>query len=84
MVYPARADRSQQNGNEIFCGLNYNVQIVQIFLLGLGGTGGMQEGILGAVEIIRSMGLPDQDTAEKIRKQYGLSEEADKLLAVKA
>lgn len=44
----------------------------------------MQEGILGAVEIIRSMGLPDQDTAEKIRKQYGLSEEADKLLAVKA
>ena len=46
---------------------------------------GRQEGIEGAITIMRSIGLPDRKIAEKIRSQYGLTEEeADKLLAVKA
>ncbi|MEE3482026.1 MAG: hypothetical protein VZQ80_08565 [Lachnospiraceae bacterium] len=46
---------------------------------------GRQEGIEGAITIMRDMGLPDREIAEKIRDQYGLTEdEADKLLAVKA
>ncbi|MEE3481660.1 MAG: hypothetical protein VZQ80_06700 [Lachnospiraceae bacterium] len=45
----------------------------------------LQEGIQGAITIMRDLGLPDREIAEKIRDQYGLTEEeADKLLAVKA
>ncbi len=46
---------------------------------------GRIEGIQGAIEIMRGMGLQDREIAEKIRAQYGLTEEeADKLLVVKA
>ncbi|MEE3482226.1 MAG: hypothetical protein VZQ80_09605, partial [Lachnospiraceae bacterium] len=44
-----------------------------------------KEDILGVISILRSMGLQDREIAEKVREQYGLTEEeADKLLAVKA
>lgn len=45
---------------------------------------GQTEGILGAINIMRTMNVPEREIAEKIREQYGLSEEeADRLMATK-